>query len=194
MRSGVSPVLSPGALFRFFEIVVIVFLAVQTARLFWIIATPLGPVGEPRRLTQNLHPSPGFDPFFRLNASNTSAVVTSLPLKLFGVRVDEAMGGGSAIIEAEGVQSSFAVGEEILPGVKLKQVMFDSVMIDRGGASEQLFLDQSVAATVAQPPASAPPQPVPVPPAVTPANSAPAVQVPAPANAAAPAAQGTQPR
>ena len=78
-------------------------------------------------------------------------VVTSLSLKLFGVRVDEAIGGGSAIIATpDGVQSSFGVGDEIMPGVKLKQVSFESVTIDRNGVSEELFLDQSIAAPVAK--------------------------------------------
>ena len=39
-----------------------------------------------------------FDPFFRGGATSGPAVVTSLAIKLFGVRVDQAMGRGSAII------------------------------------------------------------------------------------------------
>lgn len=194
MRFDSTRVLSPGSLFRILEVVVLVFLAVQTARLFWVIATPLGPIGEPRRGVQTMQPSAGFDPFFRLNAASSGpATVTSLPLKLFGVRVDEAMGGGSAIIEADGVQSSFGVGEDVLPGVKLKQVNFDSVLIDRNGATEQLFLDQSIAAPVAQPPAAAPALQVP-PPAVPMAAAPPpgSASPPPTSNVTTPAPQGTQ--
>jgi general secretion pathway protein C len=193
MKFDSTRVLSPGSMFRLLEIIVLVFLAVQTARLFWITATPLGPIGEPRRGVQTMQPSAGFDPFFRLNAAAGPATVTSLPLKLFGVRVDEAMGGGSAIIEADGVQSSFGVGEDVLPGVKLKQVMFDSVLIDRNGASEQLFLDQSIAAPVARPAASVPAA-VPTPPAVPTAIAPPqgSAAPPPSANAATPEPQGTQ--
>ncbi len=79
--------------------------------------------------------------------------VTSLNLKLFGIRQDQASGQGSAIIAgSDGQQRSIAVGEEIEPGVTLKAVGFDSVTISRGGADEQLFMDQSQApATVAAP-------------------------------------------
>jgi general secretion pathway protein C len=156
-----SRILSPGTLYRALEIALLVLIAVQAARLVWILVTPLGPLGEPRRDFAQGEVSPGFDPFFRLSSPSGSAVVTSLALKLFGVRVDEAMGGGSAIVETpDGIQSSFAVGDEIMPGVKLKQVAFDSIMIERNGASEQLFLDQSIDAPVAQPSANASAQPV----------------------------------
>ena len=132
-------------------------LAVQAARLIWAVVAPVGPVGEWRPAT--IHSSAvsrsgsnGFDPFFRLAAPSQETVVTSLALTLFGVRMDMATGRGSAIIAtADGVQSSYAVGDEIEPGVTLKMVSFDNVTIDRGGVAEQIFLDQSVAAPVAQP-------------------------------------------
>ena len=133
-------------------------LAVQLASLIWTSVSPIGPVGDwrPASVTQvpaYLSGDTRFDPFFRLqSAAPSQAAVTSLSLKLFGVRIDSAMGRGSAIIAApDGVQSSFVVGDEIVPGVKLKTVAFDSVTIDRGGVEEQLFLDQSVAAPIAQP-------------------------------------------
>ncbi|MGZ8307999.1 MAG: type II secretion system protein N, partial [Allosphingosinicella sp.] len=92
---------------------------------------------------------------FRLS----EVTVTSLNLKLFGIRQDQASGQGSAIIAgADGQQRSVGVGEEIEPGVTLKSVDFDSVTIARGGADEQLFMDQSQApATVAAPTAPPPP-------------------------------------
>jgi general secretion pathway protein C len=132
-------------------------LAVQCARLIYAMIVPIGTVGEWRPAT--IHGSAtarssanAFDPFFRLAAPAQEAVVTSLALKLFGVRMDMATGRGSAIIAtSDGVQSSYAVGDEIEPGVTLKMVSFDNVTIDRGGAAEQIFLDQSVAAPVAQP-------------------------------------------
>ena len=52
------------------------------------------------------------------------------------------------------------MGEEIAPGVKLVGVAFDHVLLDRGGARESLFLDQSGAAPVATP---ATPLPAPTP-------------------------------
>lgn len=128
--------------------------AIQLARVIWSLIAPLGPLGDwrPQTLVAPAEASQ-FDPFFRLQPSGPAqAVVTSLALKLFGVRVDSASGRGSAIIETpDGIQSSYAVGEEVMPGVVLKQVAYDNVTIERGGVAEQLFLDQSVAAPVAQP-------------------------------------------
>jgi general secretion pathway protein C len=160
------------------EVALLVLLAVQCARLVWTVVTPVGPLGDWRladrtagAVANRAELFRGFDPFFRLaGGGQGAAVVTSLQLKLFGTRIDEVNGRGSAIIAGpDGIQNSIAVGDEIMPGVILKGVAFDSVTIDRGGTIEQLFIDQSVpapeAATVApalsldgsQPPAAAPP-------------------------------------
>ena len=133
------------------ELILLVLIAVQAARLFWTLVTPVGPVGDWR--PPAALPAPAgdsvlaeFDPFFRLSAGGP-AVVTSLNLRLFGVREDRATGRGSAIIALpDGTQRSFAVGEEIMPGVTLAQVGFDNVTINRSGTPEQIFLDQSEAA------------------------------------------------
>ena len=72
--------------------------AVQIAMLVWAIVVPLGPVGDWRPATVSAAAKlPGdttsFDPFFRLQSTApTTAVVTSLALKLFGTRIDSAMG------------------------------------------------------------------------------------------------------
>lgn len=140
------------------ELALLAFLAVQCARLFWAIVTPIGPVGDWRAEPAVAAPVPlgQFDPFFRSGGQQAAAVVTSLDLKLFGVREDRATGRGSAIIGTpDGAQASVAVGEEIMPGVTLTAVAFDSVTISRNGATEQIFLDQSQAAPV-QPQAPVP--------------------------------------
>jgi len=150
--------LPKGGLFAALEIALLAVLALQCARLVWTILTPVGPLGEWRRDGDMgvTAPSPAlfanFDPFFRLSQASGPAVVTGLNLKLFGVREDRASGRGSAIIGLpDGAQASFAVGDEILPGVKLGSVAFDHVMIRRGGAEEQLFIDQSVDPSGVQP-------------------------------------------
>lgn len=171
------------------EAVLIVALVAAAVALFWTLVKPIGPIGPIGRwravgssvsaadttiLTR-------FDPFFR-SAPTGATAVTSLSLKLFGVRVDQAMGRGSAIIATpDGVQSSFGVGDEIVPGVTLKAVAFDSVTIERGGAGEQLFLDQSVGgpavAAGGPPPTGTPGQPAP---GQTGMGQAPAMQAPPP--------------
>ncbi len=125
----------------------------QAARLIWVLLAPIGPVGNWTAASAQAPRADGavlaaFDPFFRLTAAGP-VVVTSLNLKLTGVTEDRATGRGSAIIQLpDGRQLSFAVGEEILPGVTLAAVAFDNVTINRGGTQEQLFLDQSQPAPV----------------------------------------------
>ena len=147
-----------------------ILLAVQAARLFWTVVTPVGPLGNWRAPSVNVVPASarvalfsGFDPFFRNDQPATgSANITSLSLTLFGIRANESSGGGSAIIAGEdGMQNSFGVGEEVAPGVILDSVAFDHVILSRGGVKESLYLDQSVPAdtvgtTSATTPASAP--------------------------------------
>lgn len=171
MRLAISPRrwhilrrLPQSSLLSLTELLLLVLLAVQCARLIWAIFTPIAPLGDWRPTTgpDAAHGRAalmsGFDPFFRLGATQGPAVVTSLQLKLFGVRVDEATGRGSAIIAGpDNIQTSYSVGEEIQPGAILKAVDHDSVTIQRGGADETLYLDQSGAAPVAvttPPPAS----------------------------------------
>lgn len=132
----------------------------QCVRLLWALIVPLSPLGAWQPQTAVIA-SPAerralfasFDPFFRSGGEGpASATVTALGLTLFGVNVNEATGGGSAIIAGEdGVQTSYAVGDEIVPGVHLAGVAFDHVTLDRGGAQETLFLDQSGDAPVATP-------------------------------------------
>lgn len=150
-------------------VALLMLLAVQGARLAWALIGPVGSVGEWRAASMQTGVDETVltrvDPFFRLAGASGPAVVTSLAVKLFGIRVNEASGLGSAIIQTpDGMQSSFAVGDEIVPGVRLKAVTFDGVTIDRGGVSEQIFLDQSVVAPVAAPTAglAAPSLPPPV--------------------------------
>jgi general secretion pathway protein C len=131
------------------EIALLALIALQCARLIWTAVTPVGPLGEwseggDDRGALGSALLGGFDPFFRLSGTGGPVTVTSLNLKLFGIRQDQASGRGSAIIAgSDGQQRSIAVGEEIEPGVTLKAVGFDSVTIARGGADEQLFMDQS---------------------------------------------------
>lgn len=135
------------------ELLLLLALAWQLARLVWVVLTPVGPLGDWRPAAPELPAAPAniaatFDPFFRLSGAGAGpVVVTELNLKLFGTRADQATGRGSAIIGLpDGSQQSFAVGDQILPGVTLTAVSFDGITIARGGAAEQLFLDQSTPA------------------------------------------------
>ena len=108
--------------FALVELLLLSLLAIQCARLVWTIVTPVGPVGDWKAESELRPAAPagllgGFDPFFRLGGGNGPVVVTALDLALYGIRQDRASGRGSAIIAGpDGVQRSFAVGEEIVPG------------------------------------------------------------------------------
>lgn len=147
---GFLGLLSPDRFLMLLELLVLTLLALQIARLGWTVATPVTPFGawQPAATATNrpaIDPAAlgDFDPFFR-QRSDAATEVSSLGLILLGTRVDTVSGRGSAIIAVpDGKQSSFLVGEEIVPGVKLKSVQFDGVTLDSGGRSESLFLDQS---------------------------------------------------
>ncbi|MBY8827530.1 type II secretion system protein N [Hephaestia mangrovi] len=145
------------------EIVLIALLAVQCARLVWVIVTPVTPLGDWRPAQPGGASAGllgGFDPFFRFSGNEDKpAAVTSLQLTLYGIRVNEATGGGSAIIAGpDGEQKSVAVGGEIMPGATLKAVAFDHITIDRGGTIEDLYIDQSKPVTPSAPTAGAAPE------------------------------------
>lgn len=139
------------------------------AHLIWALVTPVGALGDwrpvqPTAATAGLLAD--FDPF-RRGAATTGGegVVTGLPLKLFGISLNLSAAGSSAIIEVpEAGQQSFAIGDEVMPGVTLKAVAFDHVVVTRGGIDELLYIDQSTPAETADPAAApVPGAPAPVP-------------------------------
>lgn len=182
-RQGGGARFLPQGLYGWLRALLVLALIIQVARLIWTIVTPIAPLGDWQARTANvMSPSAraalfaSFDGFDRAAAGGgeASAAVTSLDLTLYGLRMNEASGGGSAIIAgSDGVQRSYAVGEEVSPGVKLVQVLFDHVVLERGGTRESLFIDQSVPAeTVGDAPMTAAPAPGAAPP--------PTVQAPGP--------------
>ncbi|XBQ16689.1 MAG: type II secretion system protein N [Oceanicaulis sp.] len=71
---------------------------------------------------------------------------TRLNLTLRGVRTGADPQSGSAVIETPGAgQRALAVGMEIAPGVVLREIYPDRVIIDRRGARESLFLREEAA-------------------------------------------------
>lgn len=118
-------------------------LGLAVARMIWLALTPAGPLGQPVAALPQGPVLVAIDPFFPAGpvAADT---VSGLDLVLLGTRVDAASGRGSAIIATpDGQQKSIGIGEEIMPGVRLAAVEFESVTLDRAGAREQLYIDQS---------------------------------------------------
>lgn len=160
----------------------------QAVRLFWAVMVPVGPLGDWQAKSAQIVPVEerkallaSFDPYFRSAAAGPSAAtVTSLGLTLFGIHLNEATGGGSAIIAGEdGEQNSYVVGDEVLAGVTLAGLAFDHVILERGGARESLFMDQSgeAEAAVLTAPADAAPMPTATPAAPTPSGISPTGEI-----------------
>ena len=131
-------------------------LIIAVVRLVWTIITPVSPYGDWQPAgAEIVDPAARamifsrFDPFNRAAIQDTDGTIdiTSLQLTLYGIRINQATGSGSAIIGGEdGVQMSYNIGEEVMPGVTLSEVAFDFVVLSRNGAKESLYLDQSVPA------------------------------------------------
>ncbi len=131
----------PRAVLAAVEMTLLVLVAVQAARLLWITVAPDGPfeskIATTTRPEFDFSALTRFNPFESGKSAATNATASS-GFHLFGVRTDGA-GGGAAIISGENIpQSSFAVGDEIAPGVRLRLVAADHVVLARG-ASETIL-------------------------------------------------------
>lgn len=141
------------------DVAVLALLVFGVMKLGYALVTPAGPLGDWKAPAPAPLVAPEalarFDPFFRSRSDVDGIRVSDLDLQLMGTRIDQASGRGSAIIALdEDRQESFAVGDELMPGVRLVAVAFDSVTLDNGGAREQLVLDQSGPVPVSGPAAA----------------------------------------
>lgn len=127
--------------------VLLAVVAVQAARLLWAILTPAGPLGSwqpaPARLFSTQSQSALFasvDPFFRSAGPADSAPIAA-DLQLFGIRGGYGRISAAAILgTADGEQKSYAVGEEVSPGVRLTAVHFDHVIVTRGSTQQPIYM------------------------------------------------------
>jgi general secretion pathway protein C len=140
MRTNMAVSLNPRAerllarlprvtVFSLLELLLLLLIAIQCARLFWAALTPLGPLGEWKALDLMRPAAPAgprlgsFDPFFRQapgapGAAQAPVMVTALDVRLHGVMGNQASGAGSADHRpAQRQQRMVTVGEEIMPGV-----------------------------------------------------------------------------
>ncbi len=148
-----APIRSSSKLGRWIEVLLMFALAVQVARLFWVMLSPPNAFGDWRPFEPAIA-----GPQARAACSRPSILSTGrrpqgrrrCPDGHFASSQalrhppQRRLGPGSAIIAIEaGVQNAYAVGDEITPGVTLKAVSFDHVTIARNGADETLYIDQS---------------------------------------------------
>lgn len=124
-------------------------IAIQVARLAWTLVTPLGPVGRwlppaPAALPEaaQLALLSTYDPFASATAAPAAPPATATGLTLFGTRMSLGGAPGSAIIAgADGIQTSFTVGDEVAPGLRLLSVGFDFVLLGGNGAEQRLAME-----------------------------------------------------
>ena len=120
------------------EVVLVVLLATQAARLVWTIAAPPPPpppaVGGGQAdlaiLTQ-------FNPFLGLDTP-AGGRAGGDSLRLYGVRVMEGSKSSAIIGSPDGRQASYLVGEAVAPGVTLQAVEETHVVLSRGGSTSKL--------------------------------------------------------
>ena len=159
---------------RVAEVAIVLLLAVQAARMAWLLLPPatLGVTAADTATVVQAQPGRlAIDAFHPDRGAATASVDTS-GLRLFAVR--PATVGGSAIIAMrEEPQRSFGVGEEVAPGVVLAKLRSDHVVLDSGGRLSELRF-----AKAGERPAPTRRTPAPV---RTTATTAPTADTPAPA-------------
>lgn len=162
------------------EAVLIGLLLLQAGRLVWIVVDPkapsMAPLAQAPIKPADLNVFQRFDAFFRTGGLSSLADVTNADtaqLRLFGVRSGGAGEGAAIIGLADGRQVSVGVGEEVEPGLVLKEVGQDYVTLARGLSVSRLVFSEV--------PVGAPPPPPPPPgeQVVGPAAPASAPSVPA---------------
>ena len=118
----------------------------------WSVFKPPAPkaamtVASSRAETLNLQPLLDAHLFGRSargpGGSMESIPISSLNLVVMGVIAE--VGSGYAMISVDGrPQESYAVGQEIIGGAVLRSVLGDRVLLERGGSTESLMLQESV--------------------------------------------------
>ncbi|WAH65210.1 type II secretion system protein N [Xanthomonas hortorum] len=142
--------------------VLLAVLALQCARLLWVLITPIGPLGTGQVTTVANADVPALrrDVFYRsVPESNSDGIV------LHGVRA----GGTQAaafLSNGDGKQGAYRVGDAVVPGVVVHAIASDHVLLRASNGVRRLALVESMASSSSASPAAN---------ATTSASSAPAV-------------------
>ena len=140
---------------RIAEVLLLLVLAFLAARLGWQLLTPVGPFGAPSAtlLPVAVDPTLAARAFSQGGGGITDAAAPDTGgLALFGVRLGSDPSRSTAILgNAAGNQASYAVGDQVAPGVTLASVAAGHVMLSRGGSPVRLSLPNAPAAAVVAP-------------------------------------------
>lgn len=121
------------------ELLLVIVLAFQGARMAWLILVPPAPFGAPAPPTAPdlaVATLAGSDPFLAADAVAVGADVSGL--KLHAVRVSGVRRGSAILAGADGQQASYAVGDEVVAGVVLAGIATDHVLLAAGGVRRRL--------------------------------------------------------
>jgi len=141
------------------------------AALAWVVSGWLLPTGSPgtSALTPNIASQTTMLPdlaklitvplFGKINAQVQTTkpvvqaakqiVVSPLKIKLLGTVVAEEHAAAIIVLKAGGEQRVFFIGDSIQPGVVLKTVEAEAIVVERGGKLERISLEQGAKLTVA---------------------------------------------
>ncbi|WP_062786135.1 type II secretion system protein N [Novosphingobium capsulatum] len=135
------------------EVALLGSVAALLAMLGWVLLAPLRPAtaGDNAGLVVLDAPARAalfaqFDPFARDvpdggDGGGGGAAGAALPFTLLGTRSTvDGQGGGAILVGADGVQRAVPQGADIAPGVRLVQVAFDHVVLQRAGGTLVLRL------------------------------------------------------
>ncbi|WP_159685099.1 type II secretion system protein N [Cognatazoarcus halotolerans] len=121
------------------------FTAWVTATLFWRFsapddaALPLKTDTDPRAAAQRIIGQQLLGGKDRL-AADRPALAPSLPIEVVGLATGFVGGSGFVMLRTGGKLSTYAVGDEISPGRRLKRILADRIEIERGGSTEEIRL------------------------------------------------------
>lgn len=156
------------------EILLLLLLASQAARLIWVALTPIGAIGTAASAAAvvDVQALPAVDVFFNSTMGSqpgsTATAGVALGYQLFGLRAGTGSSGSAILAGADGRQAAYLVGETIAPGITLEAVGSDFAVLFAGGGHHRLSLS-----AVAPPPSGVSSLPVGLePPAVAPADTA----------------------
>lgn len=133
--------------------VLLALLALQCARVVWVVITPIGPLGTAQVATPAQAELPALrrDVFYRSVAEASSDGIV-----LHGVRAGGAQ-AAAFLSSGDGRQGAYRIGDGVVPGVTVQAIASDHVLLRTGSGVRRLALVESTASAAATSPATAAP-------------------------------------
>lgn len=143
--------LSSGRLRRAIEVLLVVALAVQLARLAWLALAPMGPIGAPAPTASTETARLRVDLLF---GESPQAGASLEGYSLHGVRMDKRGGGAAIIAGPDKVQGAYRVGDALAAGIVLDHVAAEHVLVRMGSQRRRLEMATDAPSAAAQTPAT----------------------------------------